>query len=77
VASRDTDNGVDDVLAKIEEHRQWLESTGEGRRRRAERASREIEAIALATLRERIGDIRGSAALEALAGQVVDGSTDP
>jgi LAO/AO transport system kinase len=77
VASRDADSGVDDVLAKIEEHRQWLESTGEGRRRRAERASREIEAIALATLRERIGDIRGSAALEALAGQVVDGSTDP
>ncbi|WP_104525946.1 methylmalonyl Co-A mutase-associated GTPase MeaB [Blastococcus atacamensis] len=77
VASRDTDNGVDDVLAKIEEHRGWLESTGEGRRRRAERAAREIEAIALATLRERIGDIRGSAALESLAGQVVDGTTDP
>ncbi|RBY96791.1 methylmalonyl Co-A mutase-associated GTPase MeaB [Blastococcus sp. TF02-8] len=77
VAARDTDNGVDGVLEKIEEHRRWLESTGEGRRRRSERAAREIEAIALATLRERIGDIRGSAALEALAGQVVDGSTDP
>ncbi|WP_245159068.1 methylmalonyl Co-A mutase-associated GTPase MeaB [Blastococcus sp. TF02A-35] len=77
VASRDTDNGVDGVLEKIQEHRGWLESTGEGRRRRAERAAREIEAIALATLRERIGDIRGSAALEALAGQVVDGTTDP
>ncbi|RBY87199.1 methylmalonyl Co-A mutase-associated GTPase MeaB [Blastococcus sp. TBT05-19] len=77
VASRDTDNGVDGVLEKIEEHRGWLESTGEGRRRRAERAAREIEAIALATLRERIGDIRGSAALESLAGSVVDGTTDP
>ncbi|RZU32836.1 methylmalonyl Co-A mutase-associated GTPase MeaB [Blastococcus saxobsidens] len=77
VASRDTDNGVDGVLEKIEEHRRWLESTGEGRRRRSERAAREIEAIALAALRERMGDVRGSAALETLAGQVVDGGTDP
>ena len=77
VASRDTDNGVEGVLEKIEEHRRWLESTGEGRRRRSERAAREIEAIALATLRERMGDVHGSAALGSLAGQVVDGSTDP
>ena len=77
VASRDADNGVEGVLEKIEEHRRWLESTGEGRRRRSERAAREIEAIALATLRERMGDVRGSAALGTLAGQVVDGVTDP
>src|ERR671915_505422 len=30
VASRDTDNGIDEVLEKIEAHRQWLESSGEG-----------------------------------------------
>ncbi|MCZ2859761.1 methylmalonyl Co-A mutase-associated GTPase MeaB [Blastococcus sp. VKM Ac-2987] len=77
VAARDTDNGVDDVLAKIEEHRQWLEASGEGHRRRSERAAREIEAIALATLRARMGDVRGSAALGALADAVVDGGTDP
>ena len=39
VASRETDNGIDEVLAKIEEHRAWLESSGEGHRRR-ERAGR-------------------------------------
>jgi LAO/AO transport system kinase len=77
VASRDTDNGVDDVLAKVEDHRRWLESSGEGHRRRAERAAREIEAIALAALRARIGDLRGSAALGALAERVVAGEVDP
>ncbi|SDF38583.1 LAO/AO transport system kinase [Blastococcus aurantiacus] len=77
VASRDTDNGIDDVLAKVADHRSWLESSGEGHRRRAERAAREIEAIALAALRARIGDLRGSAALGALAERVVAGETDP
>jgi LAO/AO transport system kinase len=77
VASRDTDNGIDEVLAKIEAHREWLESSGEGHRRRAERAAREIEAIALASLRERMGDVHGSAALGALADRVVAGDSDP
>ena len=77
VASRDTDNGIDEVLAKVEAHREWLESSGEGHRRRVERAAREIEAIALAALRERMGDVHGSAALGSLAEQVVAGDTDP
>jgi LAO/AO transport system kinase len=77
VASRDTDNGIDGVLEKIAAHRDWLESTGEGRRRRTERAAREIEAIALAALRERLGDVHGSAALGSLAESVVAGETDP
>lgn len=77
VAARDTDNGIDVVLQRVEEHRLWLESSGEGPRRRAERAAREIEAIALAALRGRIGDLHGSAALGALAAQVVAGETDP
>ncbi|SDE20935.1 LAO/AO transport system kinase [Blastococcus fimeti] len=77
VAARDIDNGIDDVLAQVEEHRLWLESTGEGERRRTERAAREIEAIALAALRARIGDLRGGAALDALAARVVAGETDP
>ena len=41
--------GIDDVVAAIEKHRGWLESTGElARRRRARGRPREIEAIALA-----------------------------
>jgi LAO/AO transport system kinase len=77
VASRDSDNGIAEVLGKIEAHREWLESSGEGRRRRTERAAREIEAIALASLRERMGDVHGSAALGSLAESVVAGETDP
>jgi LAO/AO transport system ATPase len=77
VASRDADNGIDEVLAKVEEHREWLDSSGEGHRRRTERAAREIEAIAVAALRERLGDVHGSAALGTLAEKVVAGETDP
>jgi LAO/AO transport system kinase len=77
VAARDKDNGIDEVLEKIEAHREWLESSGEGQRRRIERAAREVEAIALASLRERMGDVHGSAALGTLAGKVVAGETDP
>jgi LAO/AO transport system kinase len=77
VASRDRDNGIDEVLARVEAHREWLAASGEGRRRRAERAAREIEAIALAALRERLGDVHGSAALSSLADKVVAGETDP
>jgi LAO/AO transport system ATPase len=77
IAARETGNGIDEVLEKVEAHREWLESSGEGHRRRSERAAREIEAIALATLRERIGDVHGSAALGSLADTVVAGGTDP
>ncbi|MGY1812012.1 methylmalonyl Co-A mutase-associated GTPase MeaB [Blastococcus sp. SYSU D00820] len=77
VASAETGNGIDGVLEQVEAHRQWLASTGEGRRRRTERAAREIEAIALAGLRERMGDVGGSAALDALAERVVAGDSDP
>jgi LAO/AO transport system kinase len=77
VAARETDNGIDEVLARVEQHREWLASTGEGQRRRTERAAREIEAIALAALRERMGDVHGSAALAALAERVLAGQTDP
>jgi len=40
-------------------------------------ACAEIEAIALTALRERIGDVHGSAALDAQAARVVAGETDP
>jgi LAO/AO transport system kinase len=76
VAVRETDNGVDALLAAVEEHRAWLASSGEGHRRRAGRAAREIEAVALTGLRERMAAVRGSAALGALAERVLAGETD-
>jgi LAO/AO transport system kinase len=69
--------GIDDLLAALDKHAEWLESSGEGDRRRLARAVAEVEAIAVAALRERIGDLHGSAALDALAARVVAGELDP
>jgi LAO/AO transport system kinase len=69
--------GVDDVLAALDAHHAWLESSGELGRRRTARAAAEVEAIALEQLRGRFGDLHGSAALPALAGRVVRGELDP
>jgi LAO/AO transport system ATPase len=77
VASRATDNGIEDVVTRITEHADWLASSGEGHRRRVVRAAREVEAIAVAGLRERMGDVHGSAGLGKLAEQVAAGETDP
>ena len=47
------------------------------RRRRTRRARDEIEAIAVTALRERWGDVHGTAALDDAGRQVVAGETDP
>jgi LAO/AO transport system kinase len=68
--------GVDDLAAAIDKHRAWLTEHGELRRRREARAAAEVEAIALGTLRGRIGSIRGTG-LGALATAVAAGELDP
>ena len=75
VAARD--EGIDEVLAAVEDHRDWLASSGEGVRRRRVRAAREVEAIAVGELRRRMGDVGGAAAIDALADRVVAGGLDP
>jgi len=75
VASRG--RGVDELLAALDKHAGWLERSGEGARRRVARAAAEVEAIAVAALRARIGDLHGSEALDTLAAQVVTGTLDP
>jgi LAO/AO transport system ATPase len=75
VASRG--EGIDDVLVSIDKHHEWLGDTGEGDRRRRDRAAGEVEAIAIVALREQIGDVHGSTALPALAERVVAGKIDP
>jgi len=69
--------GIDDVQAAIEKHREWLAATGNLRRRRERRAAVEVEAIALGTLRARIGSLREGTALATLAAKVADGEIDP
>jgi len=75
VASRG--EGVEELAKALAKHAAWLRSSGELDRRRRVRAAGEIEAIALTTLRERLGDLRGGTALERLAADVVRGETDP
>jgi len=69
--------GLDDLLAALAKHRDWLTRSGEFRRRRHARASAEIEAIAVGEVRARFADVHGSAALSASAQRVIDGELDP
>ncbi|MFC0532163.1 methylmalonyl Co-A mutase-associated GTPase MeaB [Phytohabitans kaempferiae] len=69
--------GIDDILTAIGKHRAWLVEHGELRRRREARAEAEVEAIALGTLRERLGSIRSGTALRDAAVRVAAGETDP
>ncbi|MGN6301037.1 MAG: methylmalonyl Co-A mutase-associated GTPase MeaB [Angustibacter sp.] len=75
VAARE--EGIDDLVAALDKHREWLERTGTLRERRLRRAADEVEAIAMVVLRERMGDLRQGTGLDALAADVVDGRTDP
>lgn len=72
-----TGEGIDEVVAEIDNHRAWLESSGEMTRRRIRRSRDEIEAIAVTALRKRWGDVHGRSELDELAAAVVAGDTDP
>jgi len=69
--------GLDDLAAKLAEHRAWLEESGELATRRTKRARDEIEAIALTELRRRWGNVGGHADLDGLASAVAAGESDP
>ncbi len=69
--------GVDDMVAAIGKHREWLESSDNLRVRREQRAAAEIAALALGTLRARMGDLREGTALPDLAARVARGEIDP
>ena len=68
--------GVDEVVAALSSHRDWLGETGQLAVRRSRRARAEVEAVAVAALRRRweIGD---RSALDALAEAVAAGESDP
>ncbi|MGW7517555.1 methylmalonyl Co-A mutase-associated GTPase MeaB [Streptomyces sp. NPDC054796] len=69
--------GIDEVVEALEKHRAWMEERGVLARRRAARAAREVETIAVTALRERMGELRGGQRLDALAERVVGGELDP
>lgn len=72
-----TGDGIEEVVAEIDRHRAWLESSGEMAERRVRRARDEIEAIAVTALRARWGDVHGRSELDDLAAAVVAGESDP
>jgi LAO/AO transport system kinase len=69
--------GVDEVVEAIGNHFAWMSENGVLQARRQARATDEIESIALAVLRGRMGDLRNGTLLADLATEVVTGSTDP
>jgi GTPase len=69
--------GLDLLVDAIDQHRGWMESTGELDRRRSRRARDEIEAIALTALRGKLQDVHGHDRLDELADAVATGQTDP
>lgn len=68
--------GVAELLAAVDRFREYQRSSGEQARRRLGRARREVEALALATLRGRLRAQSG-AELDVLGAAVRDGRTDP
>jgi LAO/AO transport system kinase len=74
----DADNGgIDELVAAVAKHRDWMTRHEVLATRRRARAATEIEAIALGTVRRRFESVHGSAPLGALAEQVAAGKTDP
>jgi LAO/AO transport system kinase len=69
--------GIDEVMEALDKHRAHIEENGELARRRERRVADEIETIALATLRARLGHLGGREGVLALARDVMAGRTDP
>ncbi|MFE9257501.1 methylmalonyl Co-A mutase-associated GTPase MeaB [Streptomyces sp. NPDC006879] len=69
--------GIDEVVEALEKHRAWMEEHAVLGQRRAARAAREVETIAVTALRARIGDLHGDRHLDALAVRVAGGTLDP
>jgi LAO/AO transport system kinase len=68
--------GIAELAAKLDAHQAWLDSSGEGERRRLARARGEITTLALAELRQRIGALPGEPAVDELARRVAAGELD-
>jgi len=69
--------GITDLVAALDAHVSWLDSSGERDRRRRARAREEVAAIAMATLRQRMGGLPGDSRLDELAARVAAGELDP
>ncbi len=69
--------GAGDLMEGLNNHLAWMTEHGVLHQRRIDRASREIEAIALRQVRARMGEVRHGRSLDDLAAEVVAGQQDP
>ncbi|MEU9143197.1 methylmalonyl Co-A mutase-associated GTPase MeaB [Streptomyces sp. NPDC048349] len=69
--------GIDELVEALEKHRAWMDERGVLAERRTARAAREVETIAVTSLRARMADLHGNSRLEALAARVAGGELDP
>jgi LAO/AO transport system kinase len=70
------EGGIRELVEAIDKHRDWLNSSGDGERRRQVRAAHEIRSIALAMLSSRIGLRPDDSRLAELASEVAAGRID-
>jgi LAO/AO transport system kinase len=75
IASRGEGNA--ELVEALDKHRQWLTASGTLETRRKRRIADEIEAIAVTSLRQQMGDLHGGSQLAELADRVIAGQTDP
>jgi GTPase len=71
------DEGIAELVGKVDRHWHWLDESGEGAARQRARAREEISAIAIAELRRRVDALPGEWRLDTLADKVAAGEIDP
>jgi LAO/AO transport system kinase len=73
----DRDEGIEELMEALDKHLAWMTERGELEQRRLRRAAAEVEAIALARLRDRMGDLHAHQGVASAAARVVSGEVDP
>ena len=67
-----TGDGIDELLAELDRHQDYLRDSGEGQRRRVQRAVAEVEGLVLGAIRRRLDPER----MQLMAARVASGELD-
>ena len=77
LTSAHSGEGVEEVVAALDEHFAWAKESGALRRRRLARVKDEVETIAVTALRKRWAGVSEHTELDAVAERVLAGELDP
>jgi LAO/AO transport system kinase len=69
--------GLEELLAELDRHRAWLETSGQLLERRRRRVAEELGALARAALQQRLSSATVTGTVADLTGRVLAGSLDP